>query len=197
MKSYSVGIVSAALLAFTTLPSYAGTCHSVAGVVTSFPDPACQVENEFPQDQADWYLPGVPNKDRCFTVIGLGTAAFRGAAGLTTVPVADVNGGVITTPLGFPPVPPFPNSDRGNLTGFTSQAVLTGRLKGLRGSLYTKDTGYIVPDPDPATGAWVGQVLIIVGGTGGFENATGTISVAGKEVGGWANYSGFVCEGDR
>lgn len=40
-----------------------------------------------------------------------------------------------------------------------------------------------------------GRVLKIVGGPAGsdFENATGTLAVAGQEVGGAAVYTGEVC----
>jgi hypothetical protein len=83
---------------------------------------------------------------------------------------------------------PFPPNSAG-LQGFTSQAALTGSVQGKKytGKVYTKDTGYITPD------GFVGQVLLIVGGTDSFAGATGRVAVAGQEVGGSATYTGHIC----
>lgn len=92
------------------------------------------------------------------------------------------------TPLTFPP------GVRSTLQGFTSQAVLNGTVTvGLTkksGNVYTKDTGVI--DLSDGKGN-VGQVLKVVGGTAGFSGASGTLTVAGQEVGGLAVYSGKIC----
>jgi hypothetical protein len=83
---------------------------------------------------------------------------------------------------------------RSTVAGFTSQAVLTGSVGLLRkkksGTIFTKDTGTSAPNPN---GVVVGQVLKIVGGTGDFSGATGTIAVAGQEVGALAVYTGELC----
>ena len=75
---------------------------------------------------------------------------------MTMVPVAGADLTPTVTPLGFPA-----GSDREQLTGFTSQAVITGRIKSfggtLRGTLYTKDAGYMIPDPDPDTDCGSGR----------------------------------------
>ena len=89
--------------------------------------------------------------------------------------------------LGGGPVPVPPTS--AGLQGFTSQAALTGRVQGnkYQGTVYTKDTGTITAD------GFVGQILLIVGGTGSFAGATGRVAVAGQEVGGSATYTGHIC----
>jgi hypothetical protein len=69
--------------------------------------------------------------------------------------------------------------------------LVTGRS----GTLYTQDTGAITPyiPISPTDVQMVGQILKIVGGTGGFDGASGTIAVAGQEVGGAAFYTGEIC----
>jgi hypothetical protein len=68
---------------------------------------------------------------------------------------------------------------------------MRGTVRGNRyaGTLYTKDTGIITAD------FFVGQVVLIVGGTDDFEDATGRIAVAGQELGGspGAFYTGHIC----
>ncbi len=159
-------------------------------------------------------LSNVPAGDVCLDIKGSGVAHFHGSSGLTAVQVGNWTppGQPPFYPLAIPPTatdPGYPTASpinpfgttplnfgsgvRSTLTVFTSQAVLVGKLHGLKGTLYTKDTGVITPLS--ATAAMVGQVLKIVGGRGDFEGASGTIAVAGEEVGGRASYTGEVCPG--
>ena len=146
------------------------------------------------------------NPPVCLRIDVSGTVKASGYSMLTQVPIFSA-GGVATTPFCFfvpPPAGPGGDATRGcsavvggspvpstsaGLQGFTSQAALTGRVNGNRyqGTVYTKDTGYITAD------GFVGQILLIVGGTGDFNGATGRVGVAGQEVGDYATYTGHVC----
>ena len=77
-RFFNLVVLTAAVVLFATY-SYGGRCHNIAGVLALVPDPACEIETEFPADEADEYLPGNP-EERCFNIIGLGTATFRGGA---------------------------------------------------------------------------------------------------------------------
>jgi hypothetical protein len=132
----------------------------------------------------------------CLRIDVSGTVKASGYSVLTSVQLfpesatpfcfLDVTRGCAVNPGGGPG--PFPPTSAG-LQGFTSQAALTGRVQGnkYQGTVHTKDTGYITAD------GFVGQVLLIVGGTGSFEGATGRVAVAGQEVGGSAIYTGHIC----
>lgn len=206
------------LFASTAYGFGGGSCIPVTGVVQSVPDPTCGVlsaMNGWPQSEApDQFLaalpptPGVGPGDVCLAIKGFGTAQFSGFSGLTAVPVGNWTPSQTGPTTPFVPLAPtsstlnpygatpfnFATGVRAGLTVFTSQAVLKGKVyagrKLLEGSLYTKDTGVIELAP---TGGKVGQILKIVGGNGAFAGASGTITVAGQELGGFAFYSGEVC----
>ena len=188
-----------------------GTVVNLKGVVTSTP-----ASPSDPAALAGCYnaavLGGLPVADPpldppvCLRIDVSGTVKASGYSMLTRVPVFSADGPA-TTPFCFylPPsgpgdatrgcgvdvggaTVPFPPSSAG-LQGFTSQAALTGSVLGKKyeGTVYTKDTGYITAD------GFVGQVLLLVGGTGSFVGATGRVAVAGQEVGGFADYTGHIC----
>jgi len=131
----------------------------------------------------------------CLRIDVSGTVKASGYSVLTSVGVVSLLGSppaTATTPFCFQeltrgcvPVPPA----TAGLQGFTSQAALSGRVQGNKyeGKVYTKDTGYITAD------GFVGQILLILGGTDSFERATGRVAVAGQEVGGSATYTGHIC----
>lgn len=178
-------------------------CIPVDGTVSSTFDSDCHIIGNWPAtlpEGTDQLLAllGANPADVCFAIKGEGKAKFSGFSGLTAVLVANqVLPGATTTPLIFPtayspPPDQTPIGVRAGLSVFTSQAKLTGRVKDRSGTLYTKDTGAIIGEGFPGQGM-VGQVLKIVGGTGDFEDASGTIAVAGQEVGGAAFYTGEVC----
>ncbi len=136
---------------------------------------------------------------QCFLTEGKGKARFSGSSQLTMevvqslVPEAYIPpplAPLSLTPLTFPS-----EAVRSQLNVFTSNAMLTGKIRNYTGTLYTKDTGVITVDITPGGEQTVGQVLKIVGGSPGsdFEGATGMIAVAGQEVGGGAFYTGEVC----
>lgn len=213
------------LFASAAYGSGAGKCIPVHGFIQSTPAATCdQVDAdnkawlllvtegiEAPDPLLKDIIPNVPAGDVCLDVKGFGVAQFHGSSGLTAVQVGNWTPDrtyffPLATPLTTPPYPTaspinpfgttllsFGSGVRSTLNIFTSQAVLVGKLHGLEGTLYTKDTGVITPVS--ATALMVGQVLKIVGGTDGFEGASGTIAVAGEEVGGRASYTGEVCPG--
>ena len=99
-------------------------------------------------------------------------------------------------PTGYSRLNFRPDDRRVDVEGFTLQAILVTRFRGLRGTLYTKDTGVITLLGTPA-GGFAAQIVKIVGGDGDFDGVTGIIGVAGQEVGGepgsTATYTGTFC----
>ncbi len=191
MKTFTKSAISTLFLVCASAAYAAPECIPVDGTVTSEADGSCNIyaawPNELPMGQLGGWFPG-----SCFALTGKGKAKFTGFSGLTIAGVNQIpnfDQPATATPLIFPGDPirsPDPlNNDY--LTVFTSNAVLTGKLRNLKGTLYTQDTGAITAD------GVVGQVLKIVGGTDGFDGAYGTIAVAGQEVGGAALYTGEVC----
>jgi hypothetical protein len=171
-------------------------CIPAQGLVTLTPDPACRIFGAMSTWSApeapDAFLgappgPGAP-PPVCFSAVGTGTVQFSGFSGLTTVPVAGVDGNVTVAPLVYP----IPSVGlRSSARAFTSQSVLNSKIAVGRdrksGTLFTKDTGNITNDGKAA------EIIMIAGGTGGFAGASGTIEVAGQELGGFAVYTGTIC----
>ena len=122
----------------------------------------------------------------CLRIDVSGTVKASGHSVLTNVPLSGGGNTPFCLPDGTRGCDPLTSA---GLQGFTSQAALTGRVHGnkYQGKVYTKDTGYITPD------GFVGQILLVVGGTGDFAGATGRVAVAGQEVGGSASYTGRIC----
>lgn len=171
-------------------------CIPVQGVVTLVPDSACRIVGAIAQswqgteapDLLLAQLPGAEPAAVCFAASGTGTVQFKGLSGLTTVPVVGADGSVTYSPLIYPGAP---NSARSGLTSFTAQGVLSGKLKlaniNKSGTLFTKDTGIFGSDGK------AGELIKIVGGTDDFQGASGTIAVAGQEIGGLAVFTGSIC----
>jgi hypothetical protein len=188
-----------------------GTVVPVSGVVTSRPANPANLSEAAGCAQAATLGGGVqPDpllpEPVCLKVDVSGTVKATGFSMLTTVPVVSA-AGFAATPICFflPPngpgdqtrgcslsvggsMVPVPATSAG-LQGFTSQAALTGSVQGNKytGTVYTKDTGYVTSD------GFIGQILLVAGGTGSFEGATGRVGIAGQEVGGYANYTGHLC----
>jgi hypothetical protein len=195
------------LLAFVAANSFA-QCYNVDGVIKSTPIP---YSGDVDVYGCAFSYPSDLNSNVCITqqfgayldINGSGNASFKGTSELTTVPVvseASPDETLAFTPLAFPPFDPLgqlpPDDSRADLQGFTSQAILVTKFRGLRGTLYTKDSGVITQLGTPA-GGFAGQIVKIVGGDGDFTGATGAIGVAGQEVGGTpgsaATYTGTFC----
>ena len=185
----------------STAYGFGGACIPLTGVVQTAPDGGCTIRaaqsawsgSELPDPLlADVLPPSVPAASLCFTVKGFGTAQFSGSAGLTTVLAGNRTPQGEFVPRGPTPLT-FESGVRAGLTNFTAQTVLTGKVfagpKQLSGKLYTKDTGTITADGK------VAEILKIVGGTKGFAGASGTIAIAGQELGGFAVYTGEICPG--
>ena len=199
MKKFC-SIFSATTLTLIAGTTYA-TCFPVSGVVTSVPsdfENCLGIAERFSDQGVNTDTP----LGACFQVRGRGAPGveFEGFSEFTSVVAASAvpNGGVAATPLTFA----FTDITRANLLGFTSQAALTGKIRNLRGTILTKDTGYIaaldpsVTDILQAEEQIVGQVLNIVGGEGDFADAYGAIGVAGEELGGFAQFTGQICVPD-
>ena len=184
-----------------------GACVPVQGVVTSVPDAACQINGEIkakwlgqPFEQPDPLLNQIapiffPPAAACVSVRAIGTAQLSGFGGLTAVGVRGLDTRETVTPLGYAPFAPDALGVRSTLTGFTAQSVLSGSVSthGSKksGTIFTKDTGTAII----STGM-TSEILQIVGGTRDFLGATGTIAVAGQELGGIAVYTGEICTAD-
>lgn len=199
----------ASLLVFVATNSF-GKCYDVDGVIKAEPIPYSGDLDDF---GCAFSYPWKLNSDVCFTkhfgtylaINGSGNASFTGTSELTTAPVKSENSpdAYAYTPLIFPHQDPnkkLPSDDsRKNLQVFTSQAILVTKFRGLKGTLYTKDSGVITQLGTP-TGGFSGQIVTIVGGDGDFDGATGVIGVTGQEVGGEpgsaAIYTGKVCVPD-
>ncbi|SER84662.1 hypothetical protein SAMN05421690_11041 [Nitrosomonas sp. Nm51] len=200
----------ACLLAFVATNSF-GKCYDVDGVIKAVPVPYSGNVDDL---GCAFPYPRELNPNVCFTnqfgaylaISGSGNVSFTGTSELTTAPVvseASPDNTLAFTPLIFPPLDPLnqlpPDDTRVDLQIFTSQAILVSRLRGLRGTLYTKDSGVITQLGAP-TGGFSGQIVKIVGGDGDFDGATGLIGVAGQEVGGEpgsiATYTGRFCVPD-
>jgi len=212
MKTFTKSAVTSLLLACAST-SYAVVggdedflCIPVDGTVTS-EYINCSVTVEFQAalcPLGEGFGPGqcIPENASptpvCFRITGKGKARILGDKSfsrLTVVPVVDPFAPALTaTPLVFP-LREDPSNERANLSVFTSNASLTGKIRSYSGTLYTRDTGVITEPTAPDGEQTVGQVLKIVGGSPGsdFEGATGTIAVAGQEVGSGAFYTGEVC----
>ncbi len=197
MKIFTKSAISTLFLVCASAAYADPLCIPVDGTVTSaFADPDnngyCEIWTVWPSqpNPPQWtWLPSIAEQSSCLTLTGKGKAKFTGLSGLTIVGVASQipPNPASMTPLVFPDDPIRFKSPDDYLTVFTSNAVLTGKVRNYSGSLYTQDTGVITK------AGFVGQVLKIVGGTGDFEGATGEIAVAGQEVEGNAFYTGEVC----
>lgn len=202
MKTFTKSAISTLFLVCASAAYADPLCIPVDGTVSSTPIACSQIPPEVfselcPYGVFDPYQPHVPGMclpeltdPVCFRISGKGKAKIEGAhsfSRLTTDVAANQLYQAAVTPLVFPPQ--APGNPRADLTVFTSSASLTGKVRHLKGTLHTRDTGVIT------AGGIVGQVLKIVGGPAGsdFENATGTLAVAGQEVGGAAVYTGEVC----
>lgn len=157
-------------------------CYQLYGHIQLEESELCEGPDQDPDE------PYIGTEGTCFKVNCIGNALFHGSAGLTFSPVTSAVQGETSTPLSF-----SLDGRRAGLQFFTSRSYLKGiiltRNGILIGSIKTADTGTM--DRSDGMGA---EILLIQGGKGDFENASGRILVYGPEIApGWATYKGKVC----
>ncbi|MES2354160.1 MAG: hypothetical protein V4568_07115 [Pseudomonadota bacterium] len=159
-------------------------CLSLSGKVRLEPDATCQIIAVNPGPLYLGQL-GVPNS--CFSVqVISGILSSKGVAGLTSETMISPISGVAQTPaiLNEAGIPAVQNE----LGLPETRRVFTGRsaLSLPGGKVFTADAGVLHGEDST-------EQLIIIGGTGPYAKASGTIYTSGKVIGQWGNISGQLC----
>lgn len=176
-------ILCLALLGAGVTGAQAQTCIPMAGLVKLTPDLTCQVS----QSVSGVAFLGAPGT--CFSVAVRGLMRGNGHAGMTLETlVGPVTGSVAQLPAVL---------NEGGLDAATNEynlpetrRVFTARsvISFPRGRIFTADVGVI------GAGAATEQ-LIITGGDGAFQNATGAIYSFNNVLGQWGPFQGKLCYG--
>ncbi|MBB5018471.1 hypothetical protein HNQ59_001760 [Chitinivorax tropicus] len=167
------------------LAQAAPSCQTLFGGVQMLPDPACKIAQEYP---GNLYLgmQGAPNS--CFSIklSNLGD----GFAGLTLEQMVGANQARSMTPgaLNEREAPPMPSPMPQTRLLFTGRTI----IKTADGNLFGAEAGAM-----GTTGAT--EQSLIVGGTGKYAGATGTIYAYGDYIGNgkWGIYVGELCVGAK
>ncbi|MBB5016919.1 hypothetical protein HNQ59_000181 [Chitinivorax tropicus] len=180
MKTTQLKLLTAVLLTATTFAAQAADrCYPLVGALRLDMDPTCQVATEYPGNA---FLKA-PNTCHRTTVTGLG----KGFSGLTVETVFGADQGHTMTPGSaneqqVPPVPdgtsPIPYTRR----FFTGRTI----IKSGNDALYGADAGVM-----GAKG--LSEQILLVGGTGRFNGASGHIYAFGNYLGNWGAYIGELC----
>lgn len=170
-----------ALLGGVTLSSQAQTCSPLLGLMKLTPDLNCQVASEV----AGVAFLGAPGT--CFSVVVKGLLPGSGYSGLTLESsISPVTGSVAQSPAIFNEHAVPPITDEFNLVEtrrvFTARSAIS--LPG--GKVYTADMGVI------GLGASTEQ-LIITGGEGRYQHASGVIYAFNNVIGQWGPFQGKLC----
>lgn len=173
--------VCCALLSSVALTAQAQTCLPLGGVMKLTPDASCQISHEV-TGVAFLGAPGT-----CFAVEVKGLIPGTGYAGMTVENMLSlVTGGLAPAPAilnesGLPAT-----TDELNLPEtrrlFTARSAIS--LSG--GHVYTIDAGVL------GFGAATEQ-LIVAGGDGKYQNASGIIYTFNNVIGQWSPYQGKLC----
>ena len=179
-------------LVLVALPGLAtaGACLPVVGTVKLVPESTCMISGKYP---TLFFLGTVDSSQPwCFTttlkLLGFGTST--GYSGVTSEPLRDVNGGVISTPAHVP-------VDDGVAP---RQQVLTARswlpINLTNGTVIsTAEVIIIQPDSNPTLPPKrVTEQSVITSATGGLlHNATGGFVITGNSIGQEAPIKGELC----
>ena len=177
-------ILCLALLSAGLTGAQAQTCIPLAGFVKLTPDLTCQVS----QHISGTAFLGAPGT--CFTVSMIGLLKGSGYAGLTLETlISPITGGVAHVPAVLNEAGVAPTTNEFNLPEtrrvFSARSVLS--LPG--GRIFTSDVGVI------GAGAATEQ-LLVTGGEGVYQNATGAIYSFNNVVGKWGPFQGKLCYGN-
>ena len=176
-------IMSLMLLSACMTGAQAQTCIPMAGFVKLTPDPACQVSQHI-SGAAFLGAPGT-----CFNVAVTGLLKGSGHAGFTLeTMMSPITGSVAQSPAVLNEGGLIAATDEFNLLEtrriFTARSVIS--FPG--GRIFTSDVGVI--------GAGAGtEQLIVTGGDGVYQNASGTIYSFNNVLGQWGPFQGKLCFG--
>lgn len=173
-----------AILCAGAVSAQAQTCTPLAGLVKLTPDLTCKVTQHI-SGAAFLGAPGT-----CFTVALRGTVSGSGYAGLTSeTMISPVVPGVAHSPaiLNEPGLTPTPNEFGLPETRrvFTSRSVIS--LPG--GRVFTADAGVIGRNA-------AAEQLIVSGGDGIYQNASGIAYAFNNVIGQWSPITGKLCFGN-
>lgn len=180
MKHSFIGV---ALLGISITSAHAQTCIPLAGLVKLSPDPNCTVT----QHISGVAFLGAPGT--CFTVSVTGLLKATGYAGLTLETlISPITGSVAQSPVVLNEAGLTPITNEFNLLEtrrlFTARSVISFAS----GRIFTADAGVI--------GGKAGtEQLIITGGDGLYENASGELYSFNTVIGKWGPFQGKLCFG--
>lgn len=163
---------------------HAETCIPLMGLVKLTPDLSCQVSRHV-SGAAFLGAPGT-----CFSVAVTGTVQGSGFAGMTLeTAISPVTGAVGHAPAVLNEGGVTPTTNEFNMPEtrriFTARSYLA--LPG--GHIYTADAGVI--------GAGSGtEQLLVTGGDGIYQNASGAIYAFNQTPGKWGPFQGKICFGN-
>ncbi len=174
MRRRTLALASLLTLAMAQ-PAAAG-CFPVFGTVRLTPDATCQIAAKHPQGPLFVGTFGLnAPTPLCFSVELKGVPSGTGYAGLTF----ELPGTPVTlAEAGVPDGDGLP----GTRVLFTARSALD--LPG--GRVYTADAGVIYEERSV-------EQLVITGGTGSYDGASGVIVARGKIIGSWGPFSGEFC----
>lgn len=176
-------IVCLVLLSAGITGAQAQTCIPMAGWVKLTPDPACQVS----QLVSGVAFLGAP--ETCFSVTVTGLLKGSGHAGLTLeTMIGPITGSVAQSPTVLNETGVTAVTNEFNLLEtrrvFTARSVIAFPA----GRIFTADAGVM--------GAGAGtEQLVVTGGDGAYQNATGTLYSFNTVIGQWGPYQGKLCFG--
>lgn len=172
-----------ALLSMGITSVQAQTCIPMVGFVKLTPDLACEVSQHI-SGAAFLGAPGT-----CFSVAVTGLLKGSGYAGLTLETlISPITGSVAQSPVVLNEGGLVATTDEFNL--LETRRVFTARsvISFPRGRIFTSDVGVI--------GAGAGtEQLIVIGGDGIYQNATGALYSFNTVVGQWGPFQGKLCFG--
>ena len=172
-----------ALLGMGITTAQAQTCIPMAGFVKLTPDLTCQISQHI-SGAAFLGAPGT-----CFTVAVTGLLKGSGYAGSTLeTTISPITGSVAHSPAVLNEAGLTPTTNEFNL--LETRRVFTARsvISFPRGRIFTSDVGVI------GAGAATEQ-LLVTGGDGIYQNASGAIYSFNNVIGKWGPFQGKLCYG--
>lgn len=170
-----------ALLSVGMTGAHAQTCTPIGGWVKLTPDPACQVSQQI----AGAAFLGAPGT--CFSVAVTGLLRGAGYAGLTLeTMIGPITGSVAQSPTVLNEAGVAAVTDEFNLPETRRVFSARSAISFPGGRVFTADVGVI------GAGAATEQ-LIVTGGDGVYQNASGVIYAFNSVIGQWGPFQGKLC----